>query len=153
MIKQLLVLFSAAALSSVALAQVTASDAWVRATVPVQKTAGAFLTLQSVKAARVVGASTPAAGAVEMHKMEMAGQTMKMQAVDAIELPAGAKVDLAKAGYHLMFLDLKQQLKEGDTVPVTLTLEDAAKKRDSVVVNVPVKAIGYTAPAEAHHGH
>ena len=152
MIKHLLAL-CVAAVSTAAFAQVTASDAWVRATVPVQKTAGAFLTLQSSKAARLVGASTPAAGSVEMHKMEMVGQTMKMQAVDAIELPAGAKVDLAKAGYHLMFLDLKQQLKEGDTVPVTLTVEDAAKKRDTVVVNVPVKPIGYSAPGGAHHGH
>lgn len=152
MIKHLLAL-CVAAVSTAAFAQVTASDAWVRATVPVQKTAGAFLTLQSSKAARLVGASTPAAGNVEMHKMEMVGQTMKMQAVDAIELPAGAKVDLAKAGYHLMFLDLKQQLKEGDTVAVTLTVEDGAKKRDTVVVNVPVKPIGYTAPGGAHHAH
>lgn len=152
MIKHLLAL-CVAAVSTAAFAQVTASDPWVRATVPVQKTAGAFLTLQSSKAVRLVGASTPVAGNVEMHKMEMAGQTMKMQAVDAIELPAGTKVDLAKAGYHLMFLDLKQQLKEGDTVPLTLTVEDAANKRDTMVVNVPVKPIGYSAPGDAHHGH
>jgi len=150
MIKHLLALCAAATLSHGALAQVTASDAWVRATVPAQKTAGVFLTLQSVKAARVVGASTPAAGTVEMHQMEMSGQTMKMHAVDAITLPAGEKVNLAQAGYHLMFLDLKQQLKDGDTVPVTLIVEDAARKRDSVIVNVPVKPIGYTAPGGAH---
>jgi copper(I)-binding protein len=85
-----------------------------------------------------------------MHQMEMTGQTMKMHAVDAIDLPAGAKVDLAKAGYHLMLLELKQQLKEGTTVPVTLTVEDAAHKRTSVVVNVPVKPIGYSAPGMHH---
>lgn len=150
MFKHLLAL-CAATLSTAAMAQVTASDAWIRATVPVQKTAGAFMSLQSVKAVRVVGASSPVAGTVELHKMEMAGQTMKMQAVDAISLPAGEKVELARSGYHFMFMGLKSQLKEGDTVPVTLTLEDAAKKRDTVTVNVPVKPIGYTAPGGMHH--
>jgi copper(I)-binding protein len=150
MIKHLLTL-CAATLSTAAIAQVTASNAWVRATVPVQKTAGAFMSLQSVKAVRVVGASSPVAGTVELHKMEMAGQTMKMQAVDAISLPAGEKVELAKSGYHFMFMGLKAQLKEGDTVPVTLMLEDAAKKRDTVTINVPVKPIGYTAPGGMQH--
>jgi copper(I)-binding protein len=151
MIKHLLALCAAAAVSATAFAQVTTSDAWARATVPAQKTAGAFLTIQSVKAARLVGASSPVAGAVEMHQMDMQGQTMKMRAVDAIDLPAGEKVDLAKAGYHLMFQDLKQQLKEGDTVPVTLTVEDAAHKRDTVTIQVPVKPIGYAAPGAMHH--
>lgn len=145
MIKHLLALCAAATFSLAASAQVTVSDAWVRATVPVQKTAGAFLTLQSVQAARLVGASSPVAGSVEMHQMEMSGQTMKMHAVDSIALPAGEKVDLAKAGYHLMFLGLKQQMKEGETVPVTLTVEDAAHKRATMIVNVPVKPMGYAA--------
>ena len=151
MIKHLLALCAAASLSTAAMAQVTASDAWVRATVPVQKTAGAFMSLQSVKAVRVVGASSPVAGTVELHQMAMQGDTMKMKAVDAIDLPAGTKVDLAKAGYHFMFLGLKGQLKDGDTVPVTLTVEDAAKKRDTVTVNVPVKPMGYSAPGGMHH--
>ena len=68
----------------------------------------------------------------------------------SIALPAGVPVDLAKAGYHLMFLDLKQQLKEGDAIPVTLTVEDAAHKRESIVVPVPVKPIGYAAPGMHH---
>lgn len=151
MIKHWVALCAAVSVASAACAQVTASDAWVRATVPAQKTAGAFLTLQSVHAVRLVGASSPVAGTVEMHQMEMSGQTMKMRAVDAIDLPAGARVDLAKAGYHLMFLGLKQQLKDGDTVPVMLTVEDGARKRDTVLVNVPVKPVAYTAPAGAHH--
>jgi copper(I)-binding protein len=151
MIKHLLAFVAAASFSLTAFAQVTASDAWVRATVPVQKTAGAFMSLQSAKAVRLVGASSPVAANVEMHQMEMVGQTMKMHAVDAIDLPAGEKVDLAKAGYHLMFLGLKEQLKEGATVPVTLTVEDAAKKRDTMTINVPVKPIGYTAPGGMHH--
>lgn len=153
MIKHLLALAAAATFSTAAFAQVSVSDAWVRATVPVQKTSGAFLTLASKQAARLVGASSPAAGRVELHQMEMSGQTMKMHEVDAIALPAGVTVDLARAGYHLMLLDLKQQLKEGDTVQVTLTVEDAAHKRESILVAVPVKPIAYSAPGASgmHH--
>jgi len=150
MIKHLLALAAAATLSTAAVAQVAVSDAWIRATVPVQKTSGAFITLESKQAARLVGATSPVAGRVEMHQMEMHGQTMKMHAVEAIALPAGVRVDLAKAGYHLMFLDLKQQMKEGDTIPVTLTVEDAAHKRESIVVPVPVKPLGYSAPGMHH---
>jgi copper(I)-binding protein len=150
MIKHFLALVAATTFSNAAFAQVAVSDAWIRATVPVQKTSGAFLTLESKQAARLVGATSPAAGRVEMHQMEMTGQTMKMHAVDFIALPAGAKVDLARSGYHLMFLDLKQQLKDGATVPVTLTVEDAAHKRENVTVSVPVKPIGYSNPG-AHH--
>jgi copper(I)-binding protein len=55
----------------------------------------------------------------ELHQMAMEGQTMRMRAVDAIELPAGQAVNLASGGYHVMLFDLKRQLKEGETVPVT----------------------------------
>lgn len=147
MIKQLLALCAALSFATCAVAQVTVSDAWIRATVPVQKTGGALMTLQSARAVRVVAASTPVAGKVELHKMDMQGQTMKMAAVDAIALPAGQPVNLAAAGYHLMLLDLKRQLKDGDTVPLTLTVEDAARKRESVTVQVPVKPLTYSAPA------
>ena len=64
---------------------------------------------------------------------------------------------LASGGYHLMFFDLKRQLKEGETVPVTLVVQDAAKKRSSVTVEAQVKPLTYVAPAMQghgdHHGH
>jgi copper(I)-binding protein len=69
-----------------------------------------------------------------------------MRQVDGIDLPAGKRVDLAAGGYHIMLVDLKGQLKEGATVPLTLVLEDKHGKRSTVRVNAEVKPIAYAAP-------
>ena len=58
-----------------------------------------------------------------MHKMEMTGQMMKMREVDGIDLPAGQTVNLASGGFHVMLIGLKRQLKEGDSVPLSLVIE------------------------------
>ena len=145
--RQLLALALAGLVSLPALAQVSVSDPWVRATVPQQKVAGAFMQLRSAKAARLVGVKTPVAGRVELHQMAMEGQTMRMRAVESIELPAGQAVNLASGGYHVMLFDLQRQLKEGEQVPLTLTVVDAAGKRETVAVSAPVRPLTYTAPA------
>ena len=145
MYKKFLVLAAAGLISSAAFAQVTVSDPWIRATVPAQKTAGAFMQLRSPKATRLVDVQTPVAGRAEVHQMGMEGQTMRMQKVDGIDLPAGQTVKLGAGGYHVMLFDLKQQLKEGEQVPLTLTFSGADKKRESVTVQVPVKPLNYTA--------
>lgn len=133
--------------SSLALAQVTVSDPWIRATVPAQKTAGAFMQLKSSQPVRLVAVSSPVAGRVEIHQMDMQGQTMRMHAIDGLDLPANQPVNLASGGYHIMMFDLKRQLKDGDQVPMTLSFVDAAHKRENVTVQVPVKPIAYSAPA------
>ena len=130
---------------------VSVTAPWVRATVPAQKSTGAFMHVQSAKAARLVGVSSPVAATVELHKMEMAGSVMKMGAVDGIDLPAGKVVNLASGGYHVMLTGLKHQLKEGDAVELTLLVQGAGRKRDSVTVKVPVKAMTYVSPKEGEH--
>jgi len=131
--------------SSAAFAQVTVGDPWIRATVPAQKTAGAFMQLRSPKATRLVEVQSPVAGRAEVHQMAMEGQTMRMQKVDGIDLPAGQPVNLSSGGYHVMLFDLKQQLKEGEQVPLTLSFIGADRKRENVTVQVPVKPLTYTA--------
>ncbi|THC40748.1 copper chaperone PCu(A)C [Massilia sp. Mn16-1_5] len=150
---RLLSLLATALFSTSALAQVTVLEPWVRATVPQQKAAGAFMRVQSANAARLVGVSTPVAGRAELHEMAMENNTMRMRQVDAVELPAGKPVDLASGGYHVMFFDLKRQLKEGESVPVTLVVEDAAKKKSSVTVEAKVQPMSYVAPKAAGHHH
>jgi copper(I)-binding protein len=144
--KQLFALIASIALVSSAYAQVTVTQPWIRATVPQQKSTGAFMQLQSAADARLVAVSTPAAGQAQIHQMEMNGQMMKMRQVDGIDLPAGKRVDLAAGGYHIMLVDLKGQLKEGATVPLILVLEDKHGKRSTVRVNAEVKPIAYAAP-------
>jgi copper(I)-binding protein len=145
MYRKFLVLAAASLFTTAAFAQVTVSDPWIRATVPGQKTAGAFMQLRSPKATRLVDVQTPVAGRAEVHQMGMEGQTMRMQKVDGIDLPAGQTVNLASGGYHVMLFDLKQQLKDGEQVPLTLTFMGADKKRENVTVQVPVKPLTYTA--------
>jgi copper(I)-binding protein len=142
-----LALASLVSLPTLAMAQVSVSDPWIRATVPQQKVAGAFMQLRSAKAVKLVEVKSPVAGRVELHQMAMEGQTMRMRAVEAIELPAGQTVNLASGGYHVMLFDLHRQLKDGEQVPLTLVVLDGAGKRENVAVSVPVKPLTYTAPA------
>ena len=150
---RMLALAAAASLvSASALAQVSVSDPWVRATVPAQKASGAFMQLRSAKAARLVEVKSPVAGRVEIHEMAMQGQTMRMRAVDGIDLPAGQPVNLASGGYHVMLFDLQRQLKEGEQVPLTLTVQGADGKRESVTVQAAVKPLAYKPAGDnAHH--
>ncbi|MBQ5948413.1 copper chaperone PCu(A)C [Massilia sp. ST3] len=149
MTSRILVLLGAALLSTQALAQVSVTDPWIRATVPVQKSTGAFMGVKSAQPARLVEVRTEAAGRAELHEMAMDGQVMRMRRVDGIELPAGKPVNLASGGYHVMLFDLKRQLKEGESVELVLVVQDAAKKRQEVKVAVPVKPLSYS----AHSGH
>ena len=136
--------------SSASGAQTTVTDAWIRGTVAQQKASGLFARLASAQGARLVSVSTPVAGLVEIHEMSMAGDMMKMRALpNGLVLPAGKAVELKPGGYHVMLMDLKQQLKAGDTVTVTWVLEGADKKRETVEVKVPVKAQA-SAGAETH---
>jgi len=144
-----------AALAVPAAAQVTVTAPWVRATVPAQTSSGAFMQVQSAQDARLVGVTTPVAGGAEIHQMAMSGNTMTMQQIDGIDLPAGKAVKLASGGYHLMLVGLKRQLKDGDTVPLTLIVEHKNKQRESLTVKVPVKPLTFVSPPAAggHAGH
>ena len=137
--KHLLALLVVAAFG--AQAQTTVKDPWVRGTVAGQKATGMFGQVTSTSGGKLVSASSPVAGVVEIHEMAMEGNVMKMRAVSGLELPAGKAVDLKPGGYHVMLMDLKQELKPGDAVPVTLVIEGAGGKRESVELKAPVKAL------------
>ena len=129
------------------LAQVQVKDPWVRATVPQQTATGAFMQISSPTGARVVSVSSPVAGVAELHHMTMENDVMKMRAVPAIEVPAGKAVELKPGGYHVMMMNLKGQMKEGDMVPLTLVVEGKDGKRQTLEVKAPVR------PLNASMGH
>jgi copper(I)-binding protein len=147
--KHILTLLASCALAGTALAQVTVTEPWARATVPQQTASGAFMQVRSASAARLVAVNSTVAAAVELHTMEMTDHVMKMRQVDSIELPAGQVVNLASGGLHIMLMGLKRQLKEGDTVPLSLVIESKNGKRETVVVSAPVKPLTFAAPK--HH--
>ena len=139
------------ALASLAsIAQVTVSEPWVRATVPQQKATGAFMKLQSAQDAKLISAKSAVAGVVEVHEMAMDAGVMKMRAVDGLALPMGKAVDLKPGGYHVMLMDLKSQLKDGDAVPLTLTFETKDGKRQTMEVKATARNM--SAPAQSSHG-
>jgi copper(I)-binding protein len=136
------------ALALPAQAQVKVTDPWVRAVVPGQMASGAFMRVTSATDAALVAAASPVAKVVEIHEMKMEGGVMRMGAVDRLPLPAGKPVDLAPGGYHVMLMGLTAPLKEGDTVPITLTVADPSGKTQKVEVRATVRAL--TAPAVRH---
>ena len=131
------------------LAQVTVKDPWVRGTVAQQKATGAFMQITAAGGGRLVSASSPVAGVVEIHEMAMDGNVMKMRAIAGLDLPAGKAVELKPGGYHVRLMDLKQPLKDGETVPLTLTIEGKDGKKETVEVKAPIKAL---AMPKAHEG-
>ncbi len=129
---------------------------WVRGTVAGQKATGAFMELASPAGATIVGATSPVAGVTEIHEMKMDGGVMKMRAIPRLDVPAGQGVSLAPGGYHMMLMDLRQQLKKGDVVPILLQVEGKDKKVATVEIKAEVRELtaGTPAPAADHkHGH
>jgi copper(I)-binding protein len=138
--------------ASLAQAQVTVKDAWVRGTVPQQKASGAFMQLTSEKEVRLVAAKSPVANVVEIHEMVMDKDVMKMRQIAGLDLVPGRVLELKPGGYHVMLIDLKQPLKKGDTVPLKLRIENADKSVSTVEVKAEVRDV--TAPSAAHqHQH
>lgn len=127
------------ALASSAGAQVTVDEAWVRATVPGQPVAGAYLKITSAQAAALVAVQSPAAARAEIHEMKLAGGVMRMRPVARIELPAGRTVELKPGGYHVMLMSIAKPLRPGDTVPITLVVEGADGKRQDVNATATVR--------------
>lgn len=97
---------------------------------------------------RLVGASTPVATRVELHRMALDGAVMRMREVPFIELPPKADTLLRHGGeYHLMLIDLKQPLKDGERFDLTLHFERAGTRTVKVWVQVP------RGPAAGGHDH
>ncbi len=140
--------------ASMASAQTTVRDPWIRATVAQQQTTGMFAQITSAQGGRLVSVSSPVAGMVEIHEMAMEGNVMKMRAIgEGLELPAGKTVELKPGGYHVMLMDLKQQLKEGETVPITFVVESKDGKRENVAVKAPIKALTTQAAPMSQQKH
>ena len=123
---------------------------WTRATAPGAAVGGGFATIRNngKSADRLVGASSPVAAGTELHEMAMVGDVMKMREVKGVAVPAGGVLELKPGGYHLMFINLKAPLKQGDKVPVTLKFEKAGE----VKVELAVASLGASAAGAQGHG-
>jgi copper(I)-binding protein len=100
------------------------------------QTTGGFLVIKNTGATadRLVSASCGAAMMTQVHETVVENDIMKMREVTSIEIPAGGVVELKHGGYHIMLMDLKQDVKAGETTSCTLKFENAGE----VTVEFPV---------------
>jgi periplasmic copper chaperone A len=125
------------------------SAAWARATPKGASIGGGYMKITNSGAApdRLVGGSIDAANRFEVHEMSMDNGVMKMRPVSkGLEIKPGQTVELKPGGYHVMFVGLKQQLKQGDHFNAQLMFEKAGK----VDVDFAVEGIGTKIGHDAH---
>ena len=117
---------------------------WARATPGNAKTGAIYLTITNTGPApdTLESASTPAADKADLHDMKMVNNVMEMRPVGPLTIAPGKSVVLAPGGYHLMLTGLKAPLKEGQTVPVTLTFDHAGAQQ----VTASVAKVGAMGP-------
>jgi periplasmic copper chaperone A len=128
----------------------TIEQPWSRATPGGAKVGGGYLRITNAGTApdRLIGGSFPLSAKVEVHEMRLEGDIMRMKPVEGgLEIKPGATVELKPGGFHLMFVDLKEPLKEGQTVKGSLMFEKAG----AVEVEYAIRGIGASAPAEHKH--
>jgi copper(I)-binding protein len=101
---------------------------WSRATPKGAKVAAGYLVIKNngTDPDRLVGGTSPAAGKVEVHEMSMDKGVMKMRPVSGgLEIKPGETVELKPGAFHLMILDLKQQIESGKPFKASLNFEKA----------------------------
>ena len=128
---------------------VTVAHPWVRASPGGASLTAAFLEIKTAEGTsdKLIAAASPVAGRVEVHTHIMEGDVMKMRRVDALALEAGKSRLLRPSGDHLMLLDLKAPLKDGDLVKLTLTFEKAGP----IEVEATVEPAGAMGPHGMDH--
>jgi hypothetical protein len=125
---------------------------WSRATPGGAQVAGGYLTITNTGSAsdRLTAATLSVASTGEVHESTNAGGVVRMRPVEGgLEIKPGATVELKPGGYHVMFMRLKQPLKEGERLSGTLTFEKAG----TVQVDFAVRGIGAQRGAPSEHRH
>ncbi|MFV0490391.1 MAG: DUF1775 domain-containing protein [Pseudorhodobacter sp.] len=128
------------AMAPVRLGDLEITGAFSRATLPNAPVAGGFMTIANTGAGgdRLIGGTVSFAGRVEVHEMAMEGDVMKMRKLaDGLPIPAGETVKLKPGGFHIMFMDLKEPLVEGETITVTLQFEKAGEVAVPLAIGAP----------------
>lgn len=118
------------------------TEAWARATVPGQPVAAAYMKISSASDLTLTHVETDAAKQVQVHDMQMNDGVMQMRRREQLDIPAGKTIELAPGGMHLMLLGLKKPLKAGEAITVNMIFSDAEKKKITLVVTMPVRALG-----------
>ncbi|MBY0577871.1 MAG: copper chaperone PCu(A)C [Burkholderiales bacterium] len=121
---------------------VSVTRAWVAESAPGQEEGAAYMDISSSEDAKLVEASSPDAQEVMIHSMTMKNGVMEMRMLNALSIPAGATVSLAPGKLHLMLVDIRKRLVQGEHVSLKLTFTHGGRK--SVLdVDAPVMSMGH----------
>ena len=147
----LLILASVLPLAAQSAGPLVVREAWSRATPGGAKIGAGYLTVENTGSApdRLVGAEAESAGRVEIHETSESGGVSRMRPVDAVGVAPGGRLEFKPGGYHLMLVDLKQPLKQGERFKGALVFEKAGR----IPVEFEVRALGAGAGYDAHHAH
>ena len=115
----------------------TIEQPWVRATIGDSADSAAYMKIENAgdQPDRLVAVKTDAAEDAMLHESRMEDGVMKMVHLpDGIEIPAHGAAELKPLGMHVMLMGLKQPLKEGGRLPLTLTFATAGEVKVDAVV-------------------
>ena len=135
------------------------TNPWTRATPKGATVGGGYLTITNTgnAADRLVGGASDISSRFEIHEMSMDKGVMKMREVTSgVEIKPGQTVRFEPSGYHIMFVGLKQQLREGEHIKATLQFEKAGNAAvDFVVQGIGARSGGSTSQGgrPMQHGH
>jgi copper(I)-binding protein len=115
--------------------RVAASDGWVKLPAPGENGAMAFVAIENptMYGIYVTSAASDAAGKVELRDAGQSGDA-RLKAVAFISVPAYDRVDMDPGGVHLLLIDLKRPMKEGDKVVLTLSTDNAGTLEVAAIV-------------------
>ena len=112
---------------------------WVGESVPGQNSATLELNITTVKAARLLAVSSEAADKVEIHSLSKHGGKMQAHVVDNLRLPAHRTTAFGSHRLFLIMQGLKKELNVGERIPVSIVVEYANKRRQTIAVEATVK--------------
>jgi len=112
-------------------------DVWARPGANGDYSAVYFVIRNPGEADILLSADGKIADAVELHLSTMQDGAMSMQQQENVEIPAHGQVQFAPGGLHIMLIGLKQDLKAGDSFPLTLNFAEAGSRDVTVAVREP----------------
>jgi len=127
---------------------ISVTNAWARATPPGMNTSAAYLAItnRGTRADVLIGASSPLAAGVQIHRPSMEGGMSRMRPAGEIAIAPGATIQIEPSGLHMMLVGLNGPLVEGTSIPLTLRFRNASDLNMQVAIRPLVDA-------PMHSGH
>ncbi|RYE06141.1 MAG: copper chaperone PCu(A)C [Rickettsiaceae bacterium] len=112
---------------------------WARPSLSPNKNSAIYLKVKNNSSTpyALVKASSMVANNVELHQSYIdENKINRMATINKIVIPANSEVELAPGGIHIMLIDLKQALREGDKFKVSLKFETDSRSDNGASLNL-----------------